>query len=78
MIALFLRGWLMVSLVSLNSVQIIHQRYASAALVGWCISALWWTNSSRHRLESRWAGAVYAVGAATGTVTGMWVGNHWG
>jgi hypothetical protein len=76
-IALAFRGWLMVSLVSLNSVQIIHQRYVSAAIVGFCISALWWTNSSKHRPDSRWAGVVYALGAAAGTVTGMWIGN-WG
>ena len=68
----------MVSLVSLNSVQIMHQRYAQAAVVGFCISALWWANSSKHRCDSRWAGTVYAMGAAAGTVTGMWIGNLWG
>lgn len=78
MIALALRGWLMVSLVSLNSIQIVHHRYASAAVVGFCISALWWTNSSKHRHDSKWAGAVYALGAAAGTVTGMFIGNRWG
>ena len=78
MISLALRGWLMVTLVSLNSIQIVHRRYVSAAVVGFCISFLWWTNSSRHRLDSRWAGPVYALGAATGTLTGMWIGNHWG
>jgi hypothetical protein len=77
MMALAFRGWLMVSLVSLNSIQIIHQRYASAAVVGFCISWLWWTNSSKHRCETRWAGTVYAMGAAAGTLTGMWIGTHW-
>ena len=78
MTALFLRGWLMVSLVSLNGIQLVRERYVSAAIVGFCISFLWWTNSSKHRPDSKWAGTVYALGAAVGTLTGMWIGNNWG
>lgn len=78
MIALFLRGWLMVSLVALNSIQIVHGRWLSAITVGYCISRLWWANSSKSRCDSRWAGEVYALGAALGTATGMFLGRHWG
>ncbi len=78
MIALFLRGWLMVSLVALNTVQISHGRYVSAAVVGFCISWLWWANSSKGRCDARGAGIVYALGAALGTLTGIWIGTNWG
>lgn len=78
MIGLALRGWLMVSLVSLNTIQIAHGRMAHAAAVGFCISLLWWTNSSKHRCDANGAGMAYAAGAALGTVTGMWIGNQWG
>lgn len=78
MIGLALRGWLMVTLVSLNTIQIAHGRVPSAVAVGFCISLLWWTNSSKHRHDSRWAGVVYASGAALGTLTGMALGWKWG
>lgn len=68
----------MVTLVSLNTVQIAHGRMPSAVLVGFCISYLWWTNSSKHRCDAKGAGAVYALGAAAGTLTGMWIGKYWG
>jgi hypothetical protein len=77
-IATFLRGWLMVTLVSLNTVQIAHGRPLSAMAVGFCISVLWWQNSSKDRCSSRGAGIVYGLGAALGTATGMWIGRNWG
>ena len=78
MIALAFRGWLMVTLVSLNTVQIAHGRAAQACVVGFGISWLWWANSSKHRCDTKGAGMVYALGAALGTLTGMWIGNNWG
>lgn len=71
------QGWLMVSLVSLNTVQIPAHRVLPAMLVGFLISRLWWSNSSKHRCDGKWAGEAYAVGAALGTMTGMWIGR-WG
>ena len=78
LIALFIRGWSMVSMVSLNTVQIAHGRTWRAVIVGFGISFLWWTNSSKHRSDARCAGLVYASGAALGTLTGIWIGWHWG
>lgn len=69
------RGWLLVSLVSLNTVQIAHGRTTGAVAVGFCISLLWWQNSSKHRSDARGAGLVYAIGAALGTLTGLWIGT---
>jgi hypothetical protein len=67
----------MVSLVALNTIQLAHGKHAGAVAVSFGISFLWWQNSSRHRLDSKWAGLVYAAGAAAGTATGILIGN-WG
>jgi hypothetical protein len=49
-----------------------------AALGGWAISALWWQNSSKHREDAPYAGTVYGIGAALGTVTGATVARYLG
>lgn len=71
----FLRGFVIVALVSLNTRQIAQGRYESAFVVGGLISAMWWSNSSAKREQFKGAGALYALGAACGTVVGMWVGR---
>lgn len=77
-LGLFLRGWLMVSLVSANTVQIAQGRYLGAFVVGFAISALWWTNSGSSGRSKDWRdGPCYALGAAAGTVTGMLVTRWW-
>jgi hypothetical protein len=72
---LFARGFIMVALVSANTRQIAAGRYSSAFIVGGLISLVWWSNSSKDRPDFRGAGAVYALGAATGTVLGMFLGR---
>lgn len=71
---MFGRGLLQVTLVSLNVTQVAQGHYVGAFVVGGMISAVWWANSSKHREDVPGAGAVYAFGAAVGTVTGMWIG----
>ena len=78
LVATAFRAWLMVALVSLNTIQLAHGRVASAVIVGWGISFLWWTNSSKQRCDKPGAGFVYATGAALGTLTGIWIGWRWG
>ncbi len=75
---LFGRGWLIVSLTSLNVVQIAQHHYGSAFVVGTAISLVWFGNS-RHAAHSEVAGArwAYALGAGLGTITGMYFGT-WG
>ena len=74
MLSLFLRGTLLVLLVSVNTYQIAHQHYAGAGLVGFLISIVGWYNArSAGRSDLRGAGLIYAVGAATGTMLGMWL-----
>ena len=78
MIALrvFLRGFVLVALVAMNTRQIANGRYVGAFLVGGLISFVWWANSSATREQFKGAGALYALGAAVGTVVGMWVAGR--
>lgn len=71
----FLRGFVLVTLVAANTRQIASGRYVGAFIVGGLISAVWWANSSSQRESFAGAGALYAFGAAVGTVFGMWVGG---
>lgn len=72
---LFLRGFVQVALVSLNVRQVAQGHYGGAFFVGGLISLVWWSNSSKHREDVAGAGAMYALGAACGTVTGMYLGR---
>jgi hypothetical protein len=76
MIRLFFRGWLIVSLTAANVSFIGQHNYPLAFVTGFGISLVWYGNSQRandHRTTmSSW---VYALGAAAGTMTGMWVGG---
>ena len=68
----FLRGWLMVALVAGNSVQVVGGHYYGAGVIGFLISLLWYYNARNAGRSDLWAGgAVYACGAAMGTITGM-------
>jgi hypothetical protein len=58
---LLFRGWLMVTLVSCNTIQIARKQTARAVFVGFCISLVWWFN----------AHAAAVSGAAMGTYTGI-------
>jgi hypothetical protein len=75
---LWLRGFVQVSLVACQTAQIARNHFDGAFVVGWLISFVWWSNSSAKREDVKGAGAVYALGAACGTVVGMWVGSKWG
>lgn len=70
---LFARGFLQVALVAANTRQIAAGHYSGAFVVGGLISLVWWFNSSKNRPDGAWAGPCYALGAAAGTVFGMWV-----
>lgn len=71
----FLRGFLLVALVSLNTRQIASGNYPGAFLVGGTISAVWWANSSKNREDVPCAWLAYAFGAACGTLLGTWLGS---
>lgn len=66
----FLRGLLMVALVACNTRQLASGHLLGAVPIAFCISLLWWGNSSKDRPAGRGMGAAYAAGAACGTVVG--------
>ena len=76
MLAVFLRGFLIVSGVSWNVANIAERDYQWAFCSGLLVSLVWWFNTrTANRLESWWGGPVYAVGAGCGTLFGMWLGT---
>lgn len=75
---LFLRGMAMVTLVACNTRQISKGHIGAATVVGFCISWLWWSNSSKDRPQFRGAGPTYAAGAAAGTFLGFFIAEYLG
>lgn len=73
---LFLRGVLYVGLQAINTVQLAEHRYLGAFVVGFLISLVWSFNVRQVAIRSGWAGAVYALGAAVGTVGGLYIAAH--
>ena len=71
----FGRGFILVALVSMNTRQVASGRYLGAFIVGGLISIVWWANSSAKREQFTGAAALYGLGAAVGTVCGMWLGR---
>lgn len=70
--SLFLRGFVIVALTATNTGQIAGKHWLGAFLVGFGISFVWFSNArSAAHSELRWAREAYALGAATGTSTGM-------
>lgn len=67
---IFLRGLAAVTLVSCNTRQLATNHLPGAIGVGFLISWLWWSNSSKDRDQAKGAGLVYGIGAACGTALG--------
>lgn len=71
---LLLRGFLIVAVTAYNVRNIAHGQYTHAFAGGFAISFLWWGNSrGAAHTEMRYARECYALGAALGTVVGMWL-----
>lgn len=74
MISLFVRAYLQIALVSANVANIAAGHYVWAFLTGFGISYVWWLNArSAGRVEGRGGHLAYALGAACGTITGMYL-----
>lgn len=65
------RGFAMVTLVSANTRQLATGHIGGAVIVGFAISLLWYSNSSKDRDNRPLAGIAYATGAAVGTFVGF-------
>ena len=75
MIAVFLRGALIVFLVSLNT-RLLADGRGLAVPVAAALSAVWWWNArTASQIEGWHAAGAYAAGAGTGTALGLWVGG---
>jgi hypothetical protein len=72
------RGFVMVCLVSANTVHLSTGHLGPAAAGGFFISMLWWSNSSKHREDVPYAGMAYGVGAGLGTLTGATLARYLG
>lgn len=71
-VAIFLRGFLIVTLTAANVAQIARGHYGGAFLGGTAISFVWWGNSrGAARSKARFARECYALGAGFGTLCGM-------
>ena len=73
-LAIFGRGFVIVALTATNVGQVAGRHWLGAFVVGFGISFVWFTNSrTAARTEVSFAREAYALGAAAGTVFGMWV-----
>lgn len=71
-VAIFLRGFLIVTLTAANVGQIARGHYGGAFVGGTAISFVWWGNSrGAAHSDVRFARECYAFGAGLGTLTGM-------
>ena len=70
----FGQAFAIVACVAANTTFIARGEYQPAFIVGFLISYLWWGNARTASLtSSRIAQIVYGLGAATGTVVGMYL-----
>lgn len=73
-LSIFTRGFVIVTLTATNVGQVAGRHWAGAFVVGFGISFVWWMNSrSAARSDLRFARECYALGAASGTIFGMWL-----
>lgn len=63
----------MVTLVACNTRQLAAGHIGGAVIVGFLISALWWSNSRKDRPEASCGAVSYGLGAACGTALGYFV-----
>lgn len=71
-LAIFLRGFLIVTLTAANIGQIASRHYGGAFLGGCAISFVWWGNSrGAAHSDITFGRECYALGAGCGTLFGM-------
>ncbi len=79
LLTIWWRAFSIVSVTALNVVEISGGHYFTAFFTGGLLSFIWWTNARTaahsNAAHGRYA---YALGAACGTMVGMFVGRHYG
>lgn len=70
------RAFTIVTCTALNVSQVAGVHYFSAFFTGGLLSYIWWTNTkTAAKVEGEGAHIAYALGAACGTVAGMYLGR---
>lgn len=76
LVKVFGRAFLIVTCTALNVTQVAQHRFLAAFFTGGLLSYIWWTNSrTAAHSEVKHAQIAYALGAAFGTVFGMFLGG---
>lgn len=75
---IFLRAFLLVTLVACNTRQLAMGHLGGAAMVGFMISLLWWGNSSKDRPQIPGAAIAYGAGGGCGTLLGFYLAKFIG
>jgi hypothetical protein len=73
---LFFRAYIQVGLVAINTYQLAHGYYLGAFIVGFLISLVWSYNVKSMAFGSFADKVSYALGAACGTVTGLYIATN--
>ncbi len=71
---LFIRGWLQVFLVSIQTWFIAQEFYLGVAAGGFMISYVWTFNVRSAAFGGHLDKIIYSLGAMTGAVCGLWLG----
>lgn len=71
----FLRGFLIVALTTANVRFVAQAQFIPAFICAFFLSAVWWGNARAAQGTAPWSREVYALGAACGTVAGIWAGG---
>lgn len=72
---IFWRAFAIVTVSSLNVTQVSAHRFNVAFFTGGLLSWIWWGNTrTAAHSDARFGRAAYSLGAACGTITGMWLG----
>lgn len=72
-ILLFIAAFCQVGLVSINIYQVSHRHFIDAFVVGFLISFFWSFSIKRIAFGDIWDRIIYCLGAAVGTVIGMYL-----
>lgn len=72
---IFGRALILVTLVACNTRQLAAGHLGGAASVGFLISLLWWSNSSKDRPHVPYAGIAYGAGGGCGTILGFYLAS---
>lgn len=77
-LALFLGAFVQVTAVAANTRVIAAGDFAAAFLTGGLVSLIWVGNTKRASHATGWMQTwAYTLGAALGTVVGMWLAGFW-